>query len=238
MVSVRQFQQAGGQSIYVVVGLADVHIGGGPLVIATMRPGQQPEKVERLVRDHLQQFGGDQLDVQRKGDVVLIGMKATVARYAALKSAARNDLIEPLTKLTSEGVMAAAVFCPGPDFRRVVRELWPELPGVLAPLQGELVDRWLRFELAVNPPPNARPRLALVSQGCRGGRDVRQIVARPSHGHNPVWRQRKVAPTSEGLRPASGRFVAGEGQRNASGNHWTDRRSTDCEVQRSIRRGR
>ncbi len=158
---VGQFQQAGGQGVYVVAGLADVHTGGGPLVIATTRAGKQPEQVERLVRDHLQQFGGNQLEVQRKGDVVVIGTKATVARYAALKSAARSDLIEPLAKLTGEGPMAAGVFCPGPDFRRVVRELWPELPGVLAPLKGELADRWLRFELAVNPPPNARPRLSL-----------------------------------------------------------------------------
>ena len=40
-------------------------------------------------------------------------------------------------------------------------EIWPELPGALAPLRGELADRWLHFEAAVNLPPNPKPRIAL-----------------------------------------------------------------------------
>jgi hypothetical protein len=42
-----------------------------------------------------------------------------------------------------------------------VRELWPSLPGSLAPLRGELADRWQHLELAANMPPKANPRLVL-----------------------------------------------------------------------------
>ncbi len=165
---VQRFRQAGGQDLYVVVGLGDIHIGGGPLGIATTRPGQHSEKVEQLIRDSIREFGGAgprdagaQIDVLRKGDVVLVGTKSTVARYAALKSSPRTDLIEPLATLIEGGAMAAGVFCPGSDYRRVSRELWPEFPGSLAPLRGELADRWLRFELSINPPP-IRPAAALA----------------------------------------------------------------------------
>ena len=39
-----------------------------------------------------------------------------------------------------------------------IRELWPQLPGVLAPMRGELADRWLYVEVAVNAGPNANPQ--------------------------------------------------------------------------------
>jgi hypothetical protein len=101
--------------------------------------------------------------VQQKNGVVLVGMKDTVARYASMKSAERSDLTSPLVRMTGEGAVASAVFCPGPDFRRVVRELWPELPGALAPMKGELADRWLHLEAAINGPPKLNPRLALYT---------------------------------------------------------------------------
>jgi hypothetical protein len=91
-------------------------------------------------------------------------MKSTVARYASLQSAPRPDLIDPLEKLTGEGATAAAVFCPGGDFRRVVRELWPELPGSLAPLRAELADRWLHLEVAANAMPDPKLRVVLETR--------------------------------------------------------------------------
>ncbi len=169
-----QFRDAGGQSLYLLAGLGDVHIGGGPLVITTTRPGGHPEAIEQFFRDTIKDLANhtspvakpiiQQMDVQRKGSAVLVGMKATVARYLDVKPAARNDLIVPLTRLSSEGALGAAIFCPGSDFRRVVRELWPELPGSLAPLRGQLADRWLHLEAAVNRPPDMKPRLALEAR--------------------------------------------------------------------------
>ena len=69
----------------------------------------------------------------------------------------------PLAKLADERPVLSGVFCPGPDFRRVVRELWPKLPGVLAPLSGELADRWISLEGSINLPPNVNPRLTASS---------------------------------------------------------------------------
>jgi hypothetical protein len=172
---VRRFQEAGGQDIYIVAGLGDVHLDGGPVVLATAKPGRHPEEVGQLFRDMLKEMADNPsqktlrpiaklLDVQQKGDVVLLGMKSTVSRYAGLHSAPRSDLIGPLARLTGEGATAAAVFCPGADFRRVVRELWPELPGSLAPLRGELADRWLHVEAAVNGPPDPKPRVVFEAR--------------------------------------------------------------------------
>src|SRR4051812_16839283 len=45
-----QFRDAGGQSIYVLAGLGDVHIGGGPVSIATTRADAHPEGVEQFFR--------------------------------------------------------------------------------------------------------------------------------------------------------------------------------------------
>src|SRR4051794_15304748 len=165
---IKSFQEVGGQGLYVLGGLGDIHIDGGPLLIATTQPGKQPEDVEHLIESTVKQFPGSRSAagpmVQRKGDTVLVGMKSTIARYGKFQATRRNELIDPLTKLTSEGSVAAVVFCPGADYRRVSRELWPDLPGSLAPLRGELADRWLYITAAINLPPNPNPRIALQAK--------------------------------------------------------------------------
>jgi hypothetical protein len=168
------FHEAGGQGIYMLAGLGDVHIGGGPVLIATAQTGRRPEEVQQFFGVTIQEMAENpsyrtmhpyikQLDVQQKGGAVLVGMKDTVARYANMKSTERNDLTGPLVRLAGEGAIASAVFCPGPDFRRVVRELWPEMPGALAPMKGELADHWLHLEAAINRGPKLNPRLALYT---------------------------------------------------------------------------
>lgn len=205
---VHRFQQAGGQGIYVVAGLADISVDGGPIGVATTKPGQRAEDVERLFRDLVREIGSispqgsiGQIDVLRKGDAVLVGKKVTVTRYAALKSSPRMDLVEPLAKLIGDGAIAAGVFCPGPDYRRVSRELWPELPGVLAPLKGEMADRWLRFEAVVDRPPNAKPRITLVAKDA----DAAEIFAK-------LWRDLPIATTQFGGNPKSVELAKGYAQ--------------------------
>jgi Protein of unknown function (DUF1559) len=166
-----RFRDAGGQGIYVLAGLSDIHLGGGPVLVATSQPGRNAADVAQFLGATVREMADNRsyanipsiqkLDVQLKDGVVLAGMKSTVARYASSKPSPRSDLLDPLAKLTADGAIAAAVFCPGPDFRRVVRELWPELPGALAPLKGELADRWLRFEAAANHPSDSKFTLAV-----------------------------------------------------------------------------
>lgn len=204
---IKRFQEAGGQSVYVVAGLADLRVGGGPLAIATCQRGKGAD-VERLFQDlkceQMALFGltggaantpagvfrnsvADQFQFVRKGDRVLIGTKSTVARYAALKSSPRPDVVDPLAKLVGNGAVAAAVFCPGSDYRRVVRELWPELRGALAPMRRELADRWQHIELAVNLPPDARPRVVLQARD----HDAAEVFAK-------LWRGLPEAVTEYG----------------------------------------
>lgn len=169
-----RFREAGGQGIYILAGLGDVHIDGGPILIATAQPGRGLEGIHQFFGVTIQEMTENpsyrtlhpyikQLDVQQKSGVVLVGVKETVARYASMKSAPRNELTSPLARMAGEGAIASVVFCPGADFRRVVRELWPELPGALAPLNGELADRWLHLEAAINGSPKMNPRLALYT---------------------------------------------------------------------------
>jgi hypothetical protein len=162
---VGRLRAAGAESAYLVAGLSDANVRGGPLVILHLRPGSQPEDIIRIFAPKApMQIGdwGGEIEVRpHDGDSVLIGTPSTLKRYASLAKSERPDLLVPLRKLENEGAMLAAVFCPGADFRRVVRELWPSLPGSLAPLRGELADRWQHLELAVNMPPKANPRLVL-----------------------------------------------------------------------------
>lgn len=181
---VRQLQQAGVGDAYVVIGLADLHREGGQLAIITARAGQSIETVEQRFRELKQQFGIHDAVIQRKGDVVLIGTKSAIAHYTNLKSTDRSDLTGPLMQHVQEHAMAAVVFCPGPDFRRVVRELWPELPGPLAPLNGELMDRWQHVEAVVDPLPKVNPHVSLLAKDAATAeqlaklwRDLPKIVA-------------------------------------------------------------
>jgi hypothetical protein len=169
---VNKFRLAGGQGVYLVAGLSDIHEDAGPLLIATAAPNRHLEEVERMFKDLIKNLHDDPnqvrlhrlteiLEVRRRGDAVLVGTKATVDRYTTLTPSERNDFIEPITRLTSEGAIIAHVFAPGPDFRRVVRELWPTLPPPMTPLKGDLADRWRTLEFAANLPPNANPRIII-----------------------------------------------------------------------------
>lgn len=178
---VRQLQQSGIGHTYMVIGIADIHHGGGPLAIVTARAGQSIDTVEQKLRG-LKPFVGERLEVQRKDDVVLIGTKSTVARYLALKPADRADLVGPLMSLVDHHALATVVFCPGLDFRRVVRELWPELPGVLAPFKGDMADRWQHAEAVIDRLPNANPRMSLVAKDAA----ATQVAAQ-------LWRDMPIA---------------------------------------------
>jgi hypothetical protein len=217
---VHRVQQAGVAGVYIVGGLADVRVGGGPVAVVTTRSGGDPQKVEQVLRDVVSELSsmlgqavgtngktpadafrrqfGFELDVARKGDVVLFGPKASVARYTALKSSPRANLVDPLAKLIDDGAKVAAVFCPGADYRRVSRELWPQLPGSLAPLRGEMADRWLRFELDVKPP---NPRLSLVAKDA----DAAAIFAQ-------LWRDLPTATTEFGGNKESREMAKGYAQ--------------------------
>ena len=46
-----RFRDAGGQGIYMLAGLGDLHIGGGPVIVATAQPGRKLDEVEKFFRN-------------------------------------------------------------------------------------------------------------------------------------------------------------------------------------------
>lgn len=159
-----EIQQAGVDAAYMMVGLEDISKIGGPLLVFKLRQGSEPNKVVEALNGIIRKAGPFTAGAAVRatgGDLVLMGRPATLDRYAALAKAERPDLLNPLAKLASEGAVAAVVGCPGSDFRRVVRELWPKLPGKLAPLRAELADRWQHVELAVMGDDKPMPHIAL-----------------------------------------------------------------------------
>ena len=63
----------------------------------------------------------EQLKVERKGEVVLMGMKSTMDRYTTRKAEERKELVEPLPNGRRRRGYVSRVL-PGADFRRVVRD--------------------------------------------------------------------------------------------------------------------
>jgi hypothetical protein len=151
-------------SLCVVAGLEDVNTQGGPLFIFQVRKGKSAKDLAAFLESIKAKTSAAGLNFQTRvagENTLLTGKAATLARYAKFANSGRDDLLGPLRRLSNEGAVFAAVFCPGPDFRRVVRELWPTLPGALAPLRGELADKWRHLEVGVTMSPNPRPTFAL-----------------------------------------------------------------------------
>ncbi|MEX2091811.1 MAG: DUF1559 domain-containing protein [Pirellulales bacterium] len=161
---------AGADGVYAVLGLGDIYENGGPLVVITVANDRDPAAVEATLQGFSQMASAThskmpKFPVRRQGtQTILVGSELTIARYESLHAAQRGDLTEPLEKMTADGAAVAAVVSPGPDFRRVVRELWPEFPGPLAQWKGELADRWLRLEFAAKSSPPASLAAELVMQ--------------------------------------------------------------------------
>lgn len=168
--AVKGLHAAGADDVYAVLGLGDIYENGGPLVVVTVANDRDPAAVEAMLQGFSQlasatSSGMPKFPVRRHGTrTILVGTEMTVARYESLQAAQRGDLTEPLAKMAADGAAVAAVFSPGPDFRRVVRELWPEIPEPLAPWKGELADRWLRLEFTAKSSPPASPSAELVMQ--------------------------------------------------------------------------
>lgn len=208
---VKRVKEAGAEQVYAVIGLGDLHDGGGPLLLFTTRADRVRE-TERALKSLLQEIINDpssghwrtdaqDIETRQAGVLVVAGTKSAMQRYTSAKPVERNDLLAPLAKLADEKPVLSGVFCPGPDFRRVVRELWPKLPGVLAPLSGELADRWISLEGSINLPPNLNPKLALQTKDP----EAAEIFAK-------LWRDMPAATAEFGDPSESSRMVQGYAQ--------------------------
>jgi hypothetical protein len=160
----------GAQALYIVAGLKDAYIGGGPLVFVDVEPTGDAKAVVAMLQGLVQTIAASKqvnfslADIvvrQRDSRTILVGTALTVDRYDKLVPAKRDDLTERVSHLVGDGADLASVFSPGADFRRVIRELWPALPEPMTPLKGDLADKWLRLEALAKLPPHASGRIVL-----------------------------------------------------------------------------
>jgi len=188
--SLAKLQAAGVRRIYAVVGLGDLHTRGGPvLVIPTTNP-----RGADAIKEFLAAFGlplgaglpgvappralNDLRFERHASGPILLCTAASLDRYAIMLSTPRTDLTDPLARLAGDGPAVAAVFAPGGDFRRVVRELWPELPPPFAPLTGELLgDKLRHVEFALKLPPDGASHVAIEASDAAATDAFRQLIA-------------------------------------------------------------
>ena len=175
---IHRFQQAGGQSAYVVAGLGDIRDGGGPIVIATARPGQHPEEVEQLFRDLIQGAWPHAREIARswptarkstfseKATWCLIGTKSTrrPVRGVEIGAAERTSSIR-WRSLSAKAPWRRPCSAPGPIFAASCASCGPSCRACSRRCKRRAGRSLATLsKLAINPPPNTKPRLALVTK--------------------------------------------------------------------------
>ncbi len=213
--AIKSLQSAGVVDAYVVLGLTDLHKSGGPLIVLTVKSEQDRAALTSVLEGIAKQITANaampKLAIRPHGTTtLLVGFEAVVARYESAKPTDRANLTEPLDRLIAGGAAASVVFCPGPDFRRVVRELWPTRPDSAVPLTGELIDRWLSLELAINTPPDFKPRMALEASDTEAAKtfaklweNLPAVVADFGENEKQIAQMKGFAELLIGLFPAN-----------------------------------
>jgi hypothetical protein len=168
--AVKTLQDSGVEGVYAVAGLKDAYQDGGPVLLLHLKTGSDAKAVAAMLQGFVQTLSMTVVKDWLPGKVIvrpydaitiLFGTESVVNRYEKTSATKREDLIGTLSKRSDDGAEVAAVFSPGPDFRRVVRELWPTLPEPVTPLRGELADKWLRLEFSAKSRPAASAQLCL-----------------------------------------------------------------------------
>ncbi len=211
---------SGIRAICAVMGLADANLVGGPLVVVTVDDPKNLDSAEAMLLATLQMMDLSSDSPERTphverhpSGVLLVGTEVTLARYRSLTPAERPNLVKPLAEAAQDGAAVALVFNPGPDFRRVVRELWPPLPELLAefkPLTGQfLADRLQYAVLAVYSPPQISIRCStqmsdsdaagVVAEMVRGA--PRALDERAAQSNAPPEARQLVALLGEVVTP-------------------------------------
>lgn len=157
----------GNRKLYLIVGVADFPTPG-PLALITAAPGENAAQFSAFaekIREHApfnprEDFIGNVRVMD--GPALLIGTNAALARIDTLKPQPRPDLLEPLATQLEDNAAIAAVLAPGPDARRVLREMWPQLPAPGGDITGPLLaDRVRNVTFAAKLPPQWSADLAI-----------------------------------------------------------------------------
>ena len=100
--AVKTLQNSGVESVYVVAGLADLYMNGGPVVVVSLKSGSDTKAVAAMLQGVAQTMamaGGkewlpDKIAVHPHGtNTILVGAESVVARYEKLTMSKRDDLV-------------------------------------------------------------------------------------------------------------------------------------------------
>lgn len=156
----RELHAAGASELRLVFAIDDVRPAFGPLVLVAFDEESRADAAAALLRDRLAPL---RIEVREAGDGLRLGSVPTLERYEGLQPEARPDLLEPLDR----SAPLSLVFSPGADSRRVIRELWPDLPPELASVEGRLIADGMRhvgFTLSAGEQAGAEFRVQAANE--------------------------------------------------------------------------
>lgn len=153
----RELHQKGATSVALVAGVDDVRPDFGPLLLVRVEDAANLNAAAAVLAERLASLNATlRATAGRRG--LLIGSQPTLDRYSALQAKPRPDLTRPLTGERPFELIVS----PGADSRRVIRELWPDLPSELASLDGRLIaDDLLHTALTLFTKPAGGAELRL-----------------------------------------------------------------------------
>ena len=135
----KQFTDAGGKEVFVVISLAD--LPQSCLIVVPLAVGKDEKPLAELFR----QVG--MLGLERRGDAVGVGTEATLKRLRDLKPDPRPDLAKAFAAL-GDNADAELVVLPPADLRRAIDETMPKLPADVGGGSSKVLTDGLRWAAA------------------------------------------------------------------------------------------
>jgi len=162
----KQFREAGGHELFVVVSLADVP-ESTPFVVVPVANGVEDD----AVRGALQRLPlGSH---RRLNGALVLGAEATLDRLSSQRPAARPEVARAFE--AAGDTAAQALLVPTADARRVIEELFPTLPTEIGGGASKTLTRgalWVAMGVNTSPPWSAS--LVLQSQDREAAGALRQ----------------------------------------------------------------
>ena len=196
----------GGREVVMIIGRNDFHFFSTPntenplfsteaLFIITTTDAKAAKEVEVFLKGLMGMMPSEQakllaVRIDKKGNL-LMGPTAAIERYTQAPTANRPDLLEPLaatfdtasktdsskTDAKRSTVGAALVLTPSADDRRVIRELFPELPAPFSQITGRLLaDEIKHLVVSLSQPLDWKLKIELATRS-EGAADKFKQVA-------------------------------------------------------------
>ena len=151
--TVDQFLQAGGKQVYVLIDMAEITGESVGLVIPVAESGD-PRAVVKLLK---QVFFYASHTQAGKHVVLAASNEGHLQKLRDAHSVSHDGLKAALESLENTAIGLA--ISAGPDQRRVLREMFPQLPPPFDGIDGKLLAdgvRWASVQLDLPPKPNLR----------------------------------------------------------------------------------